>query len=54
MQLDSSRNHIMLVNLWISILSISVMATTILPAFFGMNLDNGMAQDGERFRGFGV
>ena len=38
MQLDSSRNHIIMVNLWLSMISISVMATTILPAFFGMNL----------------
>jgi VIT1/CCC1 family predicted Fe2+/Mn2+ transporter len=35
MQLDSSRNHIILVNLWLSMISISVMAATILPAFFG-------------------
>ena len=38
MQLDSSRNHIIMVNLWLSMINISVMATTILPAFFGMNL----------------
>lgn len=42
MQLDSSRNHIIMVNLWLSMISISVMATTILPAFFGMNLDSGL------------
>lgn len=42
MQLDSSRNHIILVNLWLSMINISVMATTILPAFFGMNLDSGL------------
>ena len=42
MQLDSSRNHIILVNLWLSMISISVMATTILPAFFGMNLQSGV------------
>lgn len=38
MQLDSSRNHIILVNLWLSMISISVMAATILPAFFGAQL----------------
>ncbi len=38
MQLDSSRNYIMLENLWISVGAISVMITTLLPAFFGMNL----------------
>jgi hypothetical protein len=38
MQLDSSRNHIILVNLWLSMINISVMATTILPAFFGTAL----------------
>jgi hypothetical protein len=44
MQLDSSRNHIIMVNLWLSMLNISVMATTILPAFFGMNLGSGLAE----------
>ena len=43
MQLDSSRNHIIMVNLWLSIVNISVMATTILPAFFGMNLSSGLS-----------
>ncbi|KAF8060603.1 MRS2-G [Scenedesmus sp. PABB004] len=43
MQLDSSRNHIIMVNLWLSMLNISVMATTILPAFFGMNLGSGLS-----------
>ncbi len=44
MQLDSSRNHIIMVNLWLSMLNISVMATTILPAFFGMNLGSGLSE----------
>jgi hypothetical protein len=44
MQLDSSRNHIIMVNLWLSMLNISVMATTILPAFFGMNLGSGLEE----------
>jgi hypothetical protein len=35
MQLDSSRNHIIMVNLWLSMLNISVMAATIFPAYFG-------------------
>jgi hypothetical protein len=35
MQLDSSRNHIIMVNLWLSMLNISVMASTIFPAYFG-------------------
>eukprot|EP00775_Hariotina_reticulata_P005093 gene5093-5334_t len=43
MQLDSSRNHIIMVNLWLSMLNISVMATTIVPAFFGMNLASGLS-----------
>ncbi|KIZ05832.1 hypothetical protein MNEG_2127 [Monoraphidium neglectum] len=45
MQLDSSRNHIILVNLWLSMINISVMATTILPAFFGMNLHSGLPEE---------
>lgn len=45
MQLDSSRNHIIMVNLWLSMLNISVMATTILPAFFGMNLHSGLSEE---------
>jgi hypothetical protein len=45
MQLDSSRNHIILVNLWLSMINISVMATTILPAFFGMNLSSGLPEE---------
>ncbi|WIA29778.1 hypothetical protein OEZ86_012252 [Tetradesmus obliquus] len=40
MQLDSSRNHIIMVNLWLSMLNISVMASTIFPAYFGMNLES--------------
>ncbi|WIA15249.1 hypothetical protein OEZ85_001923 [Tetradesmus obliquus] len=44
MQLDSSRNHIIMVNLWLSMLNISVMATTILPAFYGMNLGSGLEE----------
>jgi hypothetical protein len=44
MQLDSSRNHIIMVNLWLSMLNISVMATTIVPAFFGMNLASGLSE----------
>ena len=35
MQLDSSRNHIMHYNLWLSMVSVSVMAATLLPCFFG-------------------
>ncbi|KAF8068278.1 SULP1 [Scenedesmus sp. PABB004] len=45
MQLDSSRNHIIMVNLWLSMLNISVMASTILPAFFGMNLETPLPAD---------
>jgi hypothetical protein len=45
MQLDSSRNHIIMVNLWLSMLNISVMAATIVPAFFGMNLHSGMSEN---------
>lgn len=45
MQLDSSRNHIIMVNLWLSMINISVMATTILPAFFGMNLHSGLPDE---------
>lgn len=45
MQLDSSRNHIILVNLWLSMISISVMAMTILPAWFGMNLHSGLPEE---------
>jgi hypothetical protein len=45
MQLDSSRNHIILVNLWLSMINISVMGTTILPAFFGMNLASGLSDE---------
>lgn len=45
MQLDSSRNHIILVNLWLSMINISVMATTILPAWFGMNLHSGLPEE---------
>lgn len=44
-QMDSRRNHIIMVNLWLSMLNISVMATTVLPAMFGMNLDSGLAPD---------
>eukprot|EP00775_Hariotina_reticulata_P003052 gene3052-3333_t len=44
MQLDSSRNHIIMVNLWLSMLNISVMAATIVPAFFGMNLHSGLSE----------
>lgn len=50
MQLDSSRNHIIMVNLWLSMLNISVMASTILPAFFGMNLEGPISStDGHNF-----
>jgi hypothetical protein len=49
--MDSRRNHIIMVNLWLSMLNISVMATTVLPAFFGMNLDSGLAGDDPRFFG---
>lgn len=49
MQMDSRRNHIIMVNLWLSMLNISVMATTVLPAFFGMNLDSGLAGDDPRY-----
>jgi hypothetical protein len=49
MQLDSSRNHIIMVNLWLSIVNISVMGTTILPAFFGMNLSSGLSDQDPYF-----
>ncbi|EFJ44559.1 hypothetical protein VOLCADRAFT_95162 [Volvox carteri f. nagariensis] len=42
MQLDSARNHIILVNLWISVASISLMVATLPSAFFGMNVEHGL------------
>ncbi|MEW5313205.1 MAG: hypothetical protein WDW38_004791 [Sanguina aurantia] len=42
MQLDSSRNHFILTNLWISMISISLMLATIVPTFFGMNIEHGL------------
>ncbi|GFR48467.1 hypothetical protein Agub_g10155 [Astrephomene gubernaculifera] len=47
MQLDSARNHIILVNLWTSVASISLMVAALPSAFFGMNVQHGM----EEFRG---
>ncbi|GAX78244.1 hypothetical protein CEUSTIGMA_g5686.t1 [Chlamydomonas eustigma] len=41
MKLDSARNQMMLINIWLSMLSISLMLTTILPAYLGMNLKHG-------------
>jgi hypothetical protein len=31
----------MLINIWLSMLSISLMLTTVLPAYLGMNLKHG-------------
>lgn len=42
MKLDSARNHMMLVNLWLSMLSISLMLAALLPSCFGMNIRHGM------------
>lgn len=42
MKLDSARNHIILVNLWLSAASICIMVTTLLPAFYGMNVSTYM------------
>ncbi|GIL58421.1 hypothetical protein Vafri_13535 [Volvox africanus] len=44
MQLDSARNHIILVNLWISVASISLMVATLPSAFFGMNVQHGLEE----------
>ena len=41
MKLDSARNHMMLVNLWLSMLSISMMLAALLPSCFGMNIKHG-------------
>ena len=51
MQLDSTRNHIMIVNLWVSMISISVMSTTIVPCFFGMNVTHGFPDQPWAFYG---
>jgi Mg2+ and Co2+ transporter CorA len=45
MKLDSARNHMMLVNLWLSMLAISLMLTTAMPSFFGMNVKHGFEED---------
>lgn len=42
MRLDSARNHLMLLNLWLSMVSISLTVTTILPSAYGMNIEHGM------------
>ena len=42
MKLDSVRNHIMLVNLWLSMMSISLMLVTVPPAIMGMNMRHGL------------
>ncbi|GIL81223.1 hypothetical protein Vretifemale_10273 [Volvox reticuliferus] len=44
MQLDSARNHIILVNLWISVASISLMVATLPSAFYGMNVHHGLEE----------
>ena len=41
MKLDSARNHMMLVNLWLSMLAISMMLAALLPTAFGMNIKHG-------------
>ena len=46
MQLDSARNHIILVNLWISVASISLMVAAMPSAFFGMNVQHGLEVGG--------
>jgi hypothetical protein len=43
--LDASRNHIIQVNMWLSLVSISVMAATLVPAALGMNLSSGLDGD---------
>ncbi|KXZ50314.1 hypothetical protein GPECTOR_17g953 [Gonium pectorale] len=49
MQLDSARNHIILVNLWISVVSISLMVATIPAALFGMNVRHGFEESAAAF-----
>jgi Mg2+ and Co2+ transporter CorA len=44
MKLDSARNHMMLLNLWLSMIGISLMLTTVLPSAFGMNIVHGMEE----------
>ena len=46
MQLDSSRNHIMHYNLWLSMVSVSVMAATLLPCFFGESGEGRRGREG--------
>ena len=41
MKLDSARNQMMLTNLYLSMLSISVMLATVTPAYLGMNMRHG-------------
>ena len=42
MKLDSARNHMMLVNLWLSMLAVSLMLAALLPTAFGMNIKHGL------------
>eukprot|EP00798_Chlamydomonas_sp_ICE-L_P000003 gene3-12808_t len=45
MKLDNARNHFMLLNLYLTMASVSFMLTTLLPAFYGMNIEHGMEAD---------
>ncbi|KAG1669975.1 hypothetical protein FOA52_016236 [Chlamydomonas sp. UWO 241] len=42
MKLDSARNHMMLLNLWLSMVSISLMVSALPAAVYGMNVEHGM------------
>lgn len=44
MQLDSTRNYIMIVNLGLAMLNVSAMVATIIPCFWGMNLPHGLPE----------
>ena len=44
MKLDCVRNHMMLVNLWLSMGSVSLMLCTVVPALYGMNLRHGLEE----------
>ena len=44
MKMDSARNSMMLINISLSMLSISMMAAAFLPTCFGMNIQHGMEE----------
>lgn len=51
MQLDSNRNYIMMVNLYLAMLNVSVMVATIIPCFWGMNVEHGLPDEPYVFYG---